>query len=125
MRCEIFDVTEKYDLLHVTCDDVVEFLNLKVDEIQQKTISGCEVLVYRSDRLGICGFDVRVLRQDKQVFIDFLKKNSYSESSHEDVDVTKGPLLREGKLNRALHFDKGCYLGQEIVARLKYRGRIL
>lgn len=40
------------------------------------------------------------------------------------VDVTEDNLPQEGRVERALHFNKGCYLGQEIVARLQYRGHV-
>ena len=40
------------------------------------------------------------------------------------VDVTEENLPQEGRLDAALHFQKGCYLGQEIIARLHYRGHV-
>lgn len=124
MRCDILDITNEYDLFHLVCEDVVEFSNLKTDEISEKDIHGCHVLLYRSDRIGNSGFDVRVLRRDKPLFMNFLQENGFGELPYVKKDVTTPYLIREGKLNRALHFDKGCYLGQEIIARLKYRGQI-
>ena len=40
------------------------------------------------------------------------------------VDVTEENFPQEGRLDQALHFNKGCYLGQEIIARLHYRGHV-
>ena len=40
------------------------------------------------------------------------------------VDVTEENLPQEGKLDHALSFTKGCYLGQEIIARLHYKGHV-
>ena len=43
------------------------------------------------------------------------------------VDVDTGPstLVQEvGLQDDAVSFDKGCYLGQETVARVRYRGRV-
>ena len=37
-----------------------------------------------------------------------------------ELDDSIIPL--EAELDRAISFDKGCYIGQEIVARMKYRG---
>ncbi len=37
-----------------------------------------------------------------------------------ELDDSVIPL--EAELERAINFDKGCYIGQEIVARMKYRG---
>lgn len=38
------------------------------------------------------------------------------------VDTYDRTLVQEALLDRAVSFDKGCYLGQETVARLHYRG---
>jgi folate-binding protein YgfZ len=41
------------------------------------------------------------------------------------VDVTTANLVQEAALETAaVSFDKGCYLGQETVARVAYRGRV-
>lgn len=39
------------------------------------------------------------------------------------VDTGEKTLVQEAGLDAAVSFDKGCYLGQETVARLHYRGR--
>lgn len=38
------------------------------------------------------------------------------------VDTSERTLVQEALLDGAVSFDKGCYLGQETVARLHYRG---
>jgi folate-binding protein YgfZ len=38
------------------------------------------------------------------------------------VDTSERTLVQEALLGEAVSFDKGCYLGQETVARLHYRG---
>ncbi len=40
------------------------------------------------------------------------------------VDFTEDNLPQETGRYDALHFDKGCYLGQEIVTRLEHRGHV-
>ena len=40
----------------------------------------------------------------------------------EDMGPTTLPL--EARLERALHYNKGCYLGQEVVARATFRGHM-
>lgn len=37
-------------------------------------------------------------------------------------DLDDSVIPQEAALHRALHFHKGCYLGQEVVARLHFRG---
>jgi tRNA-modifying protein YgfZ len=40
------------------------------------------------------------------------------------VDITDANLPQETQLTHALHFTKGCYLGQEIVERIRSRGHV-
>ena len=40
------------------------------------------------------------------------------------VDIAERDLPQETSQNRALHFNKGCYLGQEIVERIRSRGNV-
>ena len=39
-------------------------------------------------------------------------------------DITDRSLPQETQQTRAVHFQKGCYLGQEIVERVRSRGHI-
>jgi folate-binding protein YgfZ len=40
------------------------------------------------------------------------------------IDMTERELPQETAQTRALHFSKGCYLGQEIVERIRSRGNV-
>ncbi len=40
------------------------------------------------------------------------------------TDITESTLPQETQQMRALHFQKGCYLGQEIVERIRSRGHV-
>ena len=40
------------------------------------------------------------------------------------VDVGEGVILPETRLEALVSYTKGCYIGQETVARVKYRGHI-
>ncbi len=40
------------------------------------------------------------------------------------IDITEHDLPQETAQMRALHFSKGCYLGQEIVERIRSRGNV-
>ena len=39
------------------------------------------------------------------------------------IDIVERDLPQETSQMRALHFNKGCYLGQEIVERIRSRGQ--
>jgi folate-binding protein YgfZ len=41
-----------------------------------------------------------------------------------DIDISSRDLPQETSQTRALHFSKGCYLGQEIVERIRSRGAV-
>jgi folate-binding protein YgfZ len=41
-----------------------------------------------------------------------------------DVDIRERDLPQETEQMRALNFDKGCYVGQEIVERIRSRGNV-
>ncbi|MDE3197356.1 MAG: hypothetical protein KGN84_13485, partial [Acidobacteriota bacterium] len=40
------------------------------------------------------------------------------------VDITESSLPQETQQSNALHFQKGCYIGQEIVERVRSRGHV-
>jgi len=40
------------------------------------------------------------------------------------VDLDERTLPLEANLERALHYQKGCYLGQEVIARATFRGHV-
>lgn len=94
--------------------------------------------LFRSDRLGELGYDVIVESEELGLFVDFLKQNGARYLTANEVnerrikngmpkvgvDVTESNLPQEGHLDGALHFNKGCYLGQEVIARLHFRGHV-
>ena len=40
------------------------------------------------------------------------------------TDITDNVIPQEASLHHALNFNKGCYIGQEVVARLQFRGHV-
>lgn len=40
------------------------------------------------------------------------------------VDMTESTIPLEANLDRAIHLQKGCYIGQEVIARATYRGQM-
>jgi len=40
------------------------------------------------------------------------------------VDLTEATIPLEANLDRAIHYQKGCYIGQEVIARATYRGQM-
>jgi tRNA-modifying protein YgfZ len=98
------------------------------------TVAGCEVRVIRTD----LGLDVLTLSEDlDQARAALLEAGAgaVSESAAEcvriehgrpryGIDLDESVIPQEAGLNaRAVSFTKGCYVGQETVARLFYRGK--
>src|SRR6185369_7272637 len=40
------------------------------------------------------------------------------------IDMDETNVVSETNLDDAVSFTKGCYIGQEIIARIKYRGHV-
>src|SRR4030095_5470133 len=40
------------------------------------------------------------------------------------VDMDESKVVTETALDDAVSYTKGCYVGQEIIARIKYRGHV-
>src|SRR5688572_4960342 len=94
-------------------------------------IAGVPVVLARTD----VGLDVFVLAESKAVVAAELGVPEVDEAVAEivriergrpryGIDLHDGVIPQEAGLNeRAVSFTKGCYVGQETVARLHYRGK--
>lgn len=95
-------------------------------------------MIIPTNRLGHPSIDLIGAITHQKSILDSLKKNGFLPCSSEKaeslrieagiprvgIDITEENLPQEGKLDFALHFTKGCYLGQEIIARLHYKGHV-
>ena len=100
--------------------------------------NGREVTVIRATHTGEDGFDLFTDLQDAPALFDLLVQagaQPFSDETAEtlrieagiprfgiDMDETK--VVTETNLDDAVSFTKGCYIGQEIIARIKYRGHV-
>lgn len=103
---------------------------------QETSLNGVAVALFRSDRFGIPGRDIILSDTQSADWPLILKQHELlSEATCElirikhgiprvGIDVTEDNLPQEGLLDHALHFEKGCYLGQEVIARLHYKGHV-
>ena len=94
-------------------------------------IAGVPVVLVATD----VGIDVFAPASSKDAVVDALGVPAVSEEAAEvvriergrpryGVDLDDGVIPQEAGLNeRAVSFTKGCYVGQETVARLHYRGK--
>jgi folate-binding protein YgfZ len=93
------------------------------------------------DTLGVAtdvGVDLIVRASDREGLLSLLRSSGVSEVSEEAAEIvrvesgrprfgremTTETMPQEAGINeRAVSFTKGCYIGQETVARLHYRGK--
>lgn len=120
-RATLLDVSDNWQIIHL------------LGNSEESTHSN--ILRFRTDRLGEEGYDI-IAPADANLSEAFTKAGGKKMTAEEvetlrikngvpkvGVDVTEANLPQEAGLSHALNFTKGCYLGQEIVARLEYRGR--
>jgi folate-binding protein YgfZ len=93
---------------------------------------------YPNKRLGQTGYDIVFEKNQESTLENFLKEKDAVQMTQNQievlrikngicrvgVDATTENLPQESRLERALHFNKGCYLGQEVIARLHFRGHV-
>lgn len=95
-------------------------------------------MVAHTNHTGAPGYSIFVDEDDKQNFLDELKTAGLPQADQETVEVvrienghprygvdfTDSNIPHETQLLHAVHFSKGCYLGQEIVERVRSRGHV-
>jgi tRNA-modifying protein YgfZ len=100
-------------------------------------INSTKVLIASHNRTGSIGFDVFAPAESKAKLRNTLIERGAipvgSEAleiarleaaiPREGVDVTDANILLEAGYDKAVSYTKGCYLGQEIIARIHYRGQ--
>jgi glycine cleavage system T protein len=149
-QVQLLDRSEELSLLSVQGPRSTELLSLVSSQHPSsepfhhfKTeVSGREVRVCRVDRISRGGYDFISRAEDLPEFWDFFLKEGKSLgvkpvgidalNTHRvedgipwygfDFDETNIPL--EAGLENAISYNKGCYIGQEIIARATYRGHI-
>jgi folate-binding protein YgfZ len=94
--------------------------------------------VARLDTTGKGGFFLFIPMEEKQALLSRLTKAGFPEATAEDArivriesgrprygeEITERYLVQETDQLQAVNFDKGCYLGQEIVERVRSRAQI-
>jgi glycine cleavage system T protein len=148
---EINDLTARYAMLSIqgpSADQLLGKFVVKDKQPQQPIahstaeIHGVEVRICRYSHTGEDGFDLMIPVADiENVARRFTETGSaYSAQwvgteAYEvvrieagipryGVDITEDNLILETGLNHAVSFNKGCYLGQEVVERIRSRGHV-
>jgi folate-binding protein YgfZ len=113
-------------------------LGAPVPEADYAALAWDERLVARVSSTGAGGFSVMLPIQEKEGFVAALRAADIAEASPDDArivriehgrprygeEITERYLVQETGQMHAVHFSKGCYLGQEIVERVRSRAQI-
>ncbi len=148
---EIADRTSEYTFLSVQGPSSEMLLKRRLGEVQLPAqpkqhgmieIQGAAICVVREDRTGAPGFDLIVphasaigvaqalMETGKQFSASWVGEQAQNILRVESgiprygIDFDENNLLLEVGIDHALSFNKGCYLGQEVVERIRSRGHV-
>jgi folate-binding protein YgfZ len=99
---------------------------------------GSDVTVIRATHTGEDGFDLFVKANDAAKLLEMIRDAGAQSFGSEvaetlrieagiprfGIDMDETRVVTETNLDDAVSFTKGCYIGQEIIARIKYRGHV-
>jgi glycine cleavage system T protein len=148
---EINDLTDGYAMLSIQGPTSEQLLGKFVEKDKQPQqpiahstaeICGVEVRICRYSHTGEDGFDLMIPVADIDNVARRLTETGSAYSAQwvgteayevirieagiprYGIDITEDNLILETGLNHAVSFNKGCYLGQEVVERIRSRGHV-
>jgi tRNA-modifying protein YgfZ len=104
----------------------------------QIPFASAKILVHASKRTVPGGFDVHVLSKDAEALLQHLLESGTTLAGENALEMSRveagipyaeteageGVLPQEAGLEPCVSYTKGCYLGQEIMARIEARGNL-
>jgi folate-binding protein YgfZ len=144
----VTDLTRETSMISVQGQKAADVVRAAVGDdaapIERETISnvnlasGAEGTVIRATHTAEDGFDFFVDANEAQVLLELLAETGGQSVGPEvletlrieagipryGVDMDETNVVTETNLDDAVSFTKGCYIGQEIIARIKYRGHV-
>jgi folate-binding protein YgfZ len=104
----------------------------------QVSFANAKILIHPSKRTVPGGFDVHVLSKDAEALLAKVLESGATLGREKALDISRveagipyaeteageGVLPQEAGLGLLVSYTKGCYLGQEIMARIEARGNL-
>ena len=104
----------------------------------QPPFESAKVLISSSKRSGAGGYDLHILSKDAPALFERLEAAGATPAGEDALEAVRvaagiasawgeggeGALPQEVGLEHAVSYRKGCYLGQEIMARIEARGKL-
>jgi aminomethyltransferase len=139
VRLKIYQHLDRYIIADdVTLEDVTESTAELAVEGPASATAPRSGIVIPASVTGQPGFRMILPAGEKPEMIERLKAAGIVEASPDEArtvriengvprygeDITDSHLVQETRQLHAVHFNKGCYLGQEIVERVRARGQV-
>ncbi len=105
---------------------------------QTTSFNGSDVIIFNSKRSGAGGFDLFIMQEQAEQVLSKMIEAGAQTVSQDAAEIARvlavipkaaseaadGVLPQEAGLEFAVSYKKGCYLGQEIMARIEARGNL-
>ncbi len=119
-----------------------EIPELKENEFLERVINDSEIMIVRINRTGEDGYDIFSKADRAKTFWESLIENGRGLGiklvgldametlrieagiPRYGADMDEDTIPLEAGLLDAISFEKGCYVGQEVIARIKWRGHV-
>jgi len=135
---KVSDVTAETALLTIQGEGAAEILKKDLPDkgVVQTTWQDIPVTIIRASHTGADGFDI-FMDASRKAEIRQALETAGAEPVGEDtleilrveagiarfgVDMDETSIVPETNLDHAVSYTKGCYVGQEIIVRIKHRG---
>jgi tRNA-modifying protein YgfZ len=147
-QLELSDISEPFAHFHLagplsarllaqaTCKDLTALQDLEAVEVKRDEHL---LRIWRRNRLGVIGFDLLCDLREKEAWLKALGSPPILSPAggafdclrieaglpRFGVDITEGNLPQEvGRIENSISYTKGCYIGQETVARVRSFGHV-
>ncbi len=146
----ITDVSDRYSLISLqgprSAELIESLTGLPISsdpqyKISERTISQSNVFIASHNRCGETGFDLfadvasgpkiweSILSRGEEFGARLVGPEAFEIARieagvpREGIDAGENYIILESELNDAVSYTKGCYLGQEVIARIHWRGQ--
>jgi aminomethyltransferase len=106
--------------------------------LRRGNLSGVDVMVARVNRAGEDGFEIHAPAESAEAAWDALVEAGAAPVGQEaaetlrieagiprfGADLDERVIPWEAGIGHAIHLNKGCYVGQEVIARMEYLGKV-
>jgi aminomethyltransferase len=117
-------------------------LKLKEYEFLIKEIDGSQAMIVKANRTGEDGYDIFISTDRVKTVWESLVENGgefglrpvgldameilriEAGIPRYSIDMDDNTIPLEAGLENAISYEKGCYVGQEVIARIKWRGHV-